>query len=469
MMGDPPSCSFLFQIFLVFATVPCKWIQPTGDDWRNVWQALKFAVRKREYKLNQVFEATSKTVMLLFYVLHFAFTLALFLRDLQHLAFSIVCLVVSFIGFVKNTAELICLWRKRCRRAVAIQPSAELAENHDNSIEAGRNGGVERQHDVNGLQSSSTGRSKELLKNALEENLVVYPAIVCSIVRFVHGKVYDFNNGWSDYSTMSLLCCGIAIDIVFFKIKRVILVYRYWTALCNDYQRLNPNNCCSRIFGVLPRFVFHLLTMPICQWLHLLILGYQLRFEHKTLHLNFAFTWRSAYLISAGIFLPFCSAVVFFLLNQAWIIGVAMEIIAQDFGQAFVSGTMASIANTSCFKKFYGGFWQIQSGIILIIWCFACQLYFTCVYSLFPFDKYAFLVTFYNSHVALFLLALVACYCISNIHALVAASILQIMINILVVYVFLAFMIWIMCLFSWFCTTFCVGVILAMCGCDEED
>ena len=464
-MCEPPSCSCLFGIFRVFAVVPCKWIQPTSDDWRNVWQALKIAARNREYRLNPVFEAIGKLVLSLFFVLHFVFTLVLLLNNLQHLVFGVVCLVVSFTGFVKNTAELICLWRKRCKRSVAIQPSTELAEteNHDNSTE-GRIDVVEEHDDTAGVESGSADHSIELLKNALEENLVVYLAIVCSIVRFVHGEVYEFNSEWSDYSTVFLLCSGIVIDIVFFKVKQMILVYRNWTALCNDYQRLKSNNCYVKVFGLLPRFVFHLLTLPLCQWLHLLVLGYRLRFEHKTLHLEYALTWRSAYMISAGIFLPFLSAVVLFLINQAWVIGVAIEILAQATGQTLgvVSVTMADITNAACLKKFYGSFWKIGSGLILTCWLITSELYLTCLYSLWPFGNSISLLTFSGSHVSVFILTLFACYCISNIHAVVAASIMQIVINILFIYVYLAFFVWMMSLVVWFCINLCIGMVQEM-------
>ena len=337
-----------------------RWLVLTVDDWKQWWSGLKAASKELKTRLSTAYELTMKIIKLLFFTFQFVYPLVLFLLDIEDLSYNITCLVVGFIGMVKDGYETVLGIRKLLKKRRESTSEQQSAETNSQT--------PEEESDSGRAAKKFRKRVKDVGLDIMEE-ILIYPAIICDVFGFVNNEVYKYEKG-TDYVDTVLLVYGIALNLIDKQIRRVILLYRTWKALCNAYPSARVRSkcvlCCGN--GLLPWFIVHFAILSVVHFFMIALVGIRCFYDNMDKH-DYTATVQNQFLIAAAVCLPMVSIIMYFLMNKVWVVEMFLNI-KRDSDPNYQNKRLEVIAKSGRYKRtlapladvkavFFGSVWVL--------------------------------------------------------------------------------------------------------------
>ena len=327
------------------------WMLFTLSDWKEWWSSFKQTAKELKTRLSTPYELMAKILRLLFFLFQFLYPLVLFLLDIEHLPFNVTCLVVSFLGMVKDMFEVGRELHKLYR---------DYRESKKREEEYGLEEAKHQVRETDDLEALFRDHVKEVCLDLLEE-VFIYPAIICDVFGFVNGRVYEFNRT-TDYVDAILLAYGLFVDLVIQQGRRVVLLYRTWKALCNAYNSAKSRFCCiccCNPKGVIPCFIVQFSLLSVAHILLISLVGLQCLYDNRE-NFDYSTTLQSRTLIAAGVGLPFVNIIMYVLMNKVSIYELFLNI-KREKNPNYKNKRLESVTNKTCCQKFKAPFADVKA------------------------------------------------------------------------------------------------------------
>ncbi|XP_062508623.1 uncharacterized protein LOC134184875 [Corticium candelabrum] len=341
-----------------------RWLLLKPEDWKQWWEGLKAAAKELKTRLSDRYELVMKIAKLLFFLFQFIYPLVLFLLDIEDLSYNITCLVVGFIGIVKDGWETLTEIDERrkqnkTKKQIEEQESTTGATTNQRKVEINVSTADEAEKEFR-------KRFKDVCLDLFEE-VLIYPAIICDVFGFVNGEVYKFKRG-TDYVDTILLIYGIALDLIDKQIRRIILLYRTWKALCDAYPSTQTRGscvlCCGN--GFVPWFIVQFAFLAVVHFFMIAVVGFRCFYDNREEH-DYTTTPESRFLIAAALCLPLVSIIMYVLMNKVWMVEMFIEIKRQK-NKSYKNRRLEFIAKKGCWKKTKAPFADIKAVIFGAAW-----------------------------------------------------------------------------------------------------
>ena len=283
--------------------------------------------------------------LFIYFLASFIHSIVQFAVKQDSLSYNIVCLIVSFIGLVKNSYDIA---KKLYKHYITSKHKTAQVEPHSDEdtrntawaqmeirdiedVENQLSEGVPSQEAAESITDEGEKLEEEKLEKSIIKDIVLkyifimYPAVICGLYGLIKEKSWQFHDAFAGINFLIFLWtfCMDALDTNFEdfrKMQRIISSLHYYSS---DDCKTKFNECCVPSLLLIP----YILLLALIHWLILAIIGIRIHVDNFSSEINnadmsktdnYKITFYTGYVIFCGVYLPVASAIVFIVINRAW-------------------------------------------------------------------------------------------------------------------------------------------------------
>ena len=269
-----------------------------------------------------------KVILSIYYFSNFIYSIVAVAVQREHLAYHLVYMLTSLIGFISETAVIIIVIKKHMTQSSGHNTGEGMTQCRTNQVT-----------DTSQPEQAWTSHTRvqdyyHRAKSVLDEyvfyslgEFLIYPTLICTLYGFINERAWRFDNGISGLNFLFFVY-SVIMDAFYLKIYLLHVVIRVVSYSYVKYDELLRPTVVEWKRFISPIYLTILLAIltALTHWLMIGIIGVRIYIDNFTTEMNdiipntgdYRVTPYTGYMIACTVYIPILSWVTYIVLNKLW-------------------------------------------------------------------------------------------------------------------------------------------------------